>query len=214
VNVALIAAKQLEFAKTRLAATMAAPDRKALAEAMYRDVLGAALAARRADHVAVISSDRTLLEVARRAGAIVIDEGYPRGLNAAVKLATGVLAAEGTTALCVVLSDIPLVTGPDIDAVFEAAAANGGVVLVPSRDLTGTNMIVRTPPAAIATRFGRQSLMAHVKICEKAGVPYAIVRQPGTALDIDLASDLADFARVPGSTHTLNELARMGMAQL
>jgi 2-phospho-L-lactate guanylyltransferase len=214
VNVALIAAKQLEFAKTRLAATMTPSDRQALAEAMYRDVLGAALSARRADHVAVISSDARLLEIARRAGAIVIDEGYPRGLNAAVKLATGVLAAEGTASLCVALSDIPLVTGADIDAVFEAAEANRGVVLVPSRDLTGTNMIVRTPPAAITTRFGRQSLMAHVKICERAGVPCAIVRQAGTALDIDLASDLADFARVPGSTHTINELARMGMAQL
>ena len=42
----------------------------------------------------------------------------------------------------------------------------------------------------------------------------ALVIDNVTALDIDLASDLADFARMPGSTHTLNELARMGMAQL
>jgi 2-phospho-L-lactate guanylyltransferase len=210
----LIAAKQLEFAKTRLAVAMAGSDRRALAEAMYRDVLGAALGSRRADHVAVISSDGLLMQIARQAGAIVIDERYPRGLNAAVRLATEVLVAQGTTALCVVLSDIPLVTGADIDALFDAATASQSVALVPSRDLTGTNMIIRKPPAVIATRFGRQSLMAHLKSCEQAGVPCSVVRQTRPALDIDLASDLADFVRIANSTYTLNELARIGMAQI
>jgi 2-phospho-L-lactate guanylyltransferase len=213
VRVALIAAKQLEFAKTRLAPSMTAADRRALAEAMYRDVLAAALSARKVDHVAVISSDELLLEIGRRAGAILIDEQYPRGLNAAVRLATDVLVAEGAEAVCVVLSDIPLVTGADIDAIFDAVATPRGVALVPSKDLTGTNMIVRRPPSTIPTRFGRMSLMAHLKICEQAGAPCVVVRQTGPALDIDLASDLAEFLRVAGTTHTLSELIRMGMAQ-
>lgn len=213
-RVVLIAAKQLELAKTRLAGAMAAAERQALAQAMFRDVLSAALAAHLADHVAVVSSDERLLGIARKVGAIAIDEKFPRGLNAAVKLATGVLTAHGVAALCVVLSDIPLVTGADIDAVFQALAGPPGIVLVPSRELSGTNIIAQTPPGAILTRFGRRSLMRHLESCENARIPCEVVRLAGPAMDLDLMSDLADFVRLPGSTHTLNQLGRLGIAQL
>jgi 2-phospho-L-lactate guanylyltransferase (CobY/MobA/RfbA family) len=77
VRAILIAAKHLAFAKTRLGRAVGDADRMALAEAMFRDVLCAALSARVADHVAVISSDPTLLEMACTAGALVIDEEFP-----------------------------------------------------------------------------------------------------------------------------------------
>ena len=49
----LIAAKQLEFAKTRLASVLPPGERIALADAMFRDVLAAAVGSRAADQVAV-----------------------------------------------------------------------------------------------------------------------------------------------------------------
>ena len=65
----LIAAKELAFAKNRLASVLPPAERKILAEAMFRDVLAAALSARNADCVAVVTSDRGLLSVAREGGA-------------------------------------------------------------------------------------------------------------------------------------------------
>ena len=209
----LIAAKHLAFAKTRLGRAVGDADRMALAEAMFRDVLSAALSARAADHVAVISSDPTLLDQARAAGALAIDEEFPRGLNAAVRLATAALAAQGGAALCTVLSDIPLVTGEDIDAVFaELAEEQHGVVLVPSRDLSGTNMIARAPAGAIATRFGGRSLERHLEECYRLGLPTRVMRQRGPALDLDVIEDLNEFVRTPSMTHTFNQLARLGIA--
>jgi 2-phospho-L-lactate guanylyltransferase len=213
VRAILIAAKHLAFAKTRLGRAVGDADRMALAEAMFRDVLSAALSARAADHVAVISSDPTLLDQARAAGALVIDEEFPRGLNAAVRLATAALAAQGVAALCTVLSDIPLVTGEDIDAVFgELAEEQHGVVLVPSRDLSGTNMIARAPAGAIATRFGGRSLERHLEECYRLGLPTRVMRQRGPALDLDVIEDLNEFVRTPSMTHTFNQLARLGIA--
>ena len=210
-RIALIAAKQLEFAKTRLA--MPAGERRALAAAMFRDVLSAAMSAQTPDHVALVSSDEELLGMARVAGAITIDERFPRGLNAAVRLGTEALIAEGADSICVVLSDIPLVTGADIDAMFAATRGPRGVALAPSRELTGTNLIARTPPDAIATRFGRRSLMRHLESCEQAGIRCEIVRLSGPAMDLDLMSDLADFMRIPSATHTFNQLSRLGLVQ-
>ncbi len=191
---------------------MPAGERSALAEAMYRDVLAAALGSRAAELVAVVTSDRSLLELARGAGAMAIDEGYARGLNAAVAMATAVLAARGATTLCTVLSDIPMITASDMDAVFAAMEPERGVVLVPSRDFSGTNVIARSPAAVIATRFGRLSLAKHLDDCRARGVRCQVLRLARPALDLDLVNDLYEFVRRASTTHTLNQLSRLGIA--
>lgn len=212
-RVVLIAAKELAFAKTRLAdALPAAAERCALAEAMFRDVLSAALSASGPHRVAVVTSEPALLEVAREAGAIAIDEGFPRGLNVAVRLAADRLVKCGATTVCTMLSDTPRVSGEDIDATFAAMPAGGrGVVLVPSRDFSGTNMIARTPPEVIATHFGRFSLVRHLDECRTGGIPCEVLRLQRPALDLDLPADLFEFARLPGTSHTQSHLARLGL---
>jgi 2-phospho-L-lactate guanylyltransferase len=207
----LIAAKQLEFAKTRLAPVLPPGERRALAEAMFRDVLAASLGAS-ADHVAVVTSDAGLLAIARSAGALTIDEEFPRGLNAAVALSTSALVAQGAATVCTVLSDIPLATAADIDAVFAAMPSGRGAVLVPSRDFSGTNIICRSPADAVPTRFGRMSLVRHLDDCRGVGIPAKVLRLARPALDLDVIGDLAEFERAGSATHTQNQLSRLGIA--
>lgn len=211
----LVAAKQLAFAKTRLAAALpAAGERAALAAAMFRDVLSAALGARLADKVAVVTSDPMLLGIAEKSGAWIVDERFPRGLNVAVRIASEELKRRGVETVCTVLSDIPLVTGEDIDAVFGALPrGERAVVLVPSRDFSGTNMIARTPPDVIPTKFGSLSLVRHLEDCRERSVACEVLRRQGPALDLDLPADLIEFARMPSMTHTHGHLARLGLIQ-
>lgn len=208
----MIAAKELSLAKTRLRPVCPTDQRVALAESMFRDVLAAALSARLADRVAVVTSDCTMLAMAEQAGVMTIDEGYPRGLNAAVAMASEFLMTRGATALCTLLSDIPMVTGEDIDAVFAAMPAGRAAVLVPSRDLTGTNMIVRAPADAIPTRFGRLSLVRHLDECRRRDVTPQVLRLARPALDLDVPEDLYEFVRLGATTHTLGQLQRLGIA--
>jgi 2-phospho-L-lactate guanylyltransferase len=207
----LIAAKQLEFAKTRLAPVLPPGERRALAEAMFRDVLAASMGAA-ADHVAVVTSDAGLLAMAQSAGALTIDEEFPRGLNAAVALSTSALIAQGAETVCTVLSDIPLTAAEDIDAVFAAMPPGRGAVLVPSRDFSGTNMICRSPADAVPTRFGRMSLVRHLDDCRSAGIPAKVLRLARPALDLDVIGDLVEFERAGSATHTQNQLSRLGIA--
>ena len=212
-RVVLIAAKELALAKTRLAPALPSnAERSNLAAAMFRDVLSAALGSRLADRVAVVSSDAALSAMARASNALVIDEQWPRGLNVAVALATEQLKIAGFATSCTILSDIPLITADDIDASFKAEEAIGqGVVLVPSRDFSGTNMMVRTPLDAIATQFGRLSLVRHRERCREQGIACRVVRLIRPALDLDVPEDLIEFARTSSITHTYAHLARLGM---
>jgi 2-phospho-L-lactate guanylyltransferase len=208
----LIAAKQLQFAKTRLSPVLPPGERRALAEAMFRDVLAASMGATAADRVAVVTSDAGLLAMARSAGALLIDEEFPRGLNVAVALGTSELIARGARTICTVLSDIPLTTAEDIDAVFGAMPPGRGAVLVPSRDFSGTNIICRSPADAVPTRFGRMSLVRHLDDCRSTDVPAKVLRLAGPALDLDVIADLSEFERAGSATHTQSHLARLGIA--
>ena len=212
-RIVLVAAKELALAKTRLAAALpSGAERAMLAEAMFRDVLSAALASRAADRVAVVTSDQVLISLARQAGATIIDEGFPRGLNAAVRLATDELIRAGATAIGTVLSDIPMVTGEDIDAAFAAMPQEeAGVVLIPSRDFSGTNMLVRRPPDVIATQFGHLSLVRHRDDARRRGIGCEVVRLIRPALDLDVPADLIEFVRTPTMTHTFGHLTRLGL---
>jgi 2-phospho-L-lactate guanylyltransferase len=220
VRVILIAAKELAFAKTRLGAVLPAAERIELARAMFCDVLGASSEVRGADHVAVVSSDPDLLRRAREAGAIAVDEEFPRGLNAAVRLATDALISEGASTICTVLSDIPCVMPGDIEELFAVHdrslhrdKARRGVALAPSHDLTGTNMIVRKPGDVIPVRFGSQSLARHVEECRAVGLRCEIVQMARPALDLDVVEDLTKFVRSGHGIHTRNQLARLGLPQ-
>jgi 2-phospho-L-lactate guanylyltransferase len=187
-------------------------ERIALADAMFCDVLDAALGARSADRVAVVTCDRRLMARAREAGAMVLDEDYPRGLNSAVRSATNELVEMGAKCVCTLLSDIPLVSPEDIDvAIGSIRAGDGAVVLVPSRDFSGTNMIVRKPPAIIATQFGRFSLVRHLDDCRSRGIPCDVVRLERPALDLDVPEDLQEFVRRHSMTHTQAHLARLSL---
>jgi 2-phospho-L-lactate guanylyltransferase len=211
VRAVLIAAKELAFAKTRLS-RLPQRERELLAQAMFRDVLDAATGFKLADCVAVVSSDDLLLDLARRAGALAIDERYPRGLNAAVALATRELIAAGVTTLCTLLSDTPLLTAADIEKAFAALRSERGVVLVPSRDARGTNIIVRRPADVIPTRFGQSSLAFHRMECERLDAPCNLLHLAGPAMDLDEVADLIDFMNVGQNSHTLSQLARFELA--
>jgi 2-phospho-L-lactate guanylyltransferase len=213
VRAVLIAAKQLAFAKTRLASVFhSTAEREALAQAMFRDVLSAALSTPVAATVAVITSDPDLLDLTRRAGAIALDEDYPRGLNNAVRIGTNLLIERGATEVCTLLSDCPLLTAEDLGTVFEAMPeGDRGAVLVPSHDFSGTNMIVRSPANAIPTFFGRLSLARHLEACREESLPCRVLRLRRPALDLDLPADLLEFARTPSLTHTFSQLSRLGM---
>jgi 2-phospho-L-lactate guanylyltransferase len=215
VRAVLIAAKQLALSKTRLMPVLpSVSQRSELAEAMFRDVLRASHHARTPERVMVVTCDPVLARLARSTGAIVINEEYQRGLNAAVRLATTQLAAAGMTCVCTVLSDIPLVSADDIDAAFAAMPRDEqAVTLVPSRDFSGTNIIVRRPPDVITTQFGRFSLSRHLEDCRQRGIACQVVPLERPALDLDVPADLQEFERRHSSTHTQAHLVRLNQSR-
>lgn len=213
VKVALLPAKPLPLAKTRLSPRLDDRERMAMAGAMFADVLCALNAATGLDAVVVVTADATLAERGKSAGAVVLDEGTPRGLNGAVALGTEFALRLGATSVLVLLSDVPLVLPTDIDELLARAPAHGALV-VPSKEGTGTNAMFRQPPAIFPPCFGGRSLERHVAAAERCGLPCEIVRSARIGFDLDTPEDLQTFASRESATETYREILRLHASML
>lgn len=189
--------KSLEATKARLAAALAPLERAALTLAMLEDVLDAALAAP-GWTTWVISPDEAVLEVARARGAHIIVEDEPP-LAAAIRQAEAEALGRGADASAVLLPDTPLLTPA---ALTRALHVLGPVVVAPSADRRGTNLLVRRPPTSIPARFGPDSYRRHRAAAADRGLPIAVVESPGLAFDLDAPDDILTVLRNPRPTRT------------
>jgi 2-phospho-L-lactate guanylyltransferase len=100
----------------------------------------------------------------------------------------------GVTSLLRLPLDVPLVQSTDIDDLLAVECAAPGLVIVPSRDGTGTNAILRTPPALFPSHFGAGSFAKHCAEAQRAGAQIVIRRNARLEMDVDDEADLRTLA--------------------
>lgn len=192
----LIPVKEFREAKKRLAPHFSAADRAALAEATCEDFFQVVSAVRCVERVFVVSKEPGAL--ARARGWETIVETRQISESDSVDAASQYCAAQGVNALLRLPIDLPLAEPRDIEAVFrkfdEKFDGNcdraPAVVLVPSRDGTGTNALLRTPPGLFPSRFGPNSFALHLAEAERCGARICVLRNARLELDVDELEDL------------------------
>ncbi len=208
----LIPVKDPERAKTRLAALLSADERRALAWAMFEDVSRAASDAH-ADTVALVSSYEPAIESARRLGWEALIEEAQSSESASVDWASRRLAEMGFDAVMRLPADVPLVGAEDIDALLRVDLPQPAALMVPSREGTGTNAIIRTPPGLFPSRFGPDSLALHKGEAVRVGVECLIVENARIALDIDEPADIRALIESESETETFRLLRAMNVIE-
>jgi 2-phospho-L-lactate guanylyltransferase len=189
--------KSLGDAKSRLSPLLSPLERGALALAMFEDVLDETLTLDGWE-TWVVSADESVLEIAmgRRAHGIVEDRP---SLRSAVHQIEEEAAARQVEALAILPADMPLVTS---DALKAALHTLGPVVIAPSADERGTNLLLRRPPGAIPSRVGPDSFRRHLETAAEHGLPTAVVEREELAFDLDEPGDILTVLekRRPGRT--------------
>ena len=204
----VIPAKPLERALGRLAGMLEPPARRALQAAMLADVLSAS--ARFSDRVAVVTSDRVAAALAREHAAVVVpDANPPAGINQAVR--RGIAAAGTAGAVMVVMGDLPGASVDDLRQVAAAGLSIPGVTIAVSRDGTGSNAMLLSPPTVITPAFGSGSLQRHLRAAAAVDVECTLVTAAGLMLDVDTPEDLASFVRSDSPSKTRELCEALGL---
>ena len=205
----LIPIKDPTNAKTRLGELLSTEERRRLAWAMFEDVSRAIVNARKPDRVVMVSSFTPAIERARSLGWDVLIEGSQISESASVDWASRMLSERGFDAVMRLPADLPLVRTEDIDELLSMELDSPGALLVPSREGTGTNAIIRTPPALFRSRFGPNSLALHKQEAARVGVECVIVNNARIALDIDEPADVELLMEEAGGTQAFAALREM-----
>jgi 2-phospho-L-lactate/phosphoenolpyruvate guanylyltransferase len=186
----LIPVKQFHRAKTRLAKGYSESARAALAAALCEDFFLVVAAVKGAGRVFVVSAEPRALELARERGWETIVETEQISESHSVDAAARLCTAMGVTSLLRLPVDIPLAKPADIEEILSAVEPAPSAILVPSREGTGTNALLRSPPDLFPSNFGPNSFALHLAEAERCSARVRVIENPRIALDIDEDEDL------------------------
>lgn len=186
----LLPVKDLRNAKKRLTGVLTLEERFGLAQAMLADTVRTIQRVRNAEKIFVITNYQPVLDMATENGWEILREDRQISESHAVDFASRVCEERGVTGLLRVPLDVPLAQAGDIDELLTMECGAPALVVVPSRDGTGTNAILRTPPALFPSHFGEGSLAKHVSEAKRAGARVFLRRNSRLEMDIDNESDL------------------------
>ncbi len=189
---AIIPVKTLRRSKSRLARALKAPVRAALTKSILSRTLDLLQRVDRITNTIVISSDMTVLDLARSKQAIDLVESES-GLNAAIKQAATWSMSRGAGSILIVPSDLPLITIADIEAMIDLAIEPRCVVIAPDRRGEGTNALLVRPPDAIEFAFGAASFQTHSTQANDRGLALHIFESETIGLDLDIPEDLERY---------------------
>jgi 2-phospho-L-lactate guanylyltransferase len=191
----LLPIKDLRQAKQRLAPFLNPEERFGLAQAMLTDTIRAVRGVRQAGKIFVVTNYAPAMQAAKENGWDLLREEQQISESVSVDAASHQCAACGVTALLRLPLDVPLVQASDIDELLATDCSAPGLVIVPSRDGTGTNAILRTPPTLFPSHFGSGSFAKHCAEAQQAGAQIIIRRNARLEMDVDDEADLRALAQ-------------------
>ena len=207
-RVAIVPVKRLSKAKMRLSGVLRPRERKAIAEMMLKDVLQALGDSELLDDIIVVGADTPIKRLAKTYQARFVREPSV-GLNISVEYATERSRRNGATSVLVMLADLPLINGNDVEQIMQLGL-DAAVVISPSRT-EGTNALLRTPPDAIRTEYGHKSFVNHLEDIQERDIPFKVLWTPGLSFDVDTPGDLWKLLERPVDTHTTGFLESIDM---
>jgi len=209
----LLPIKDLTNAKKRLIGVLTPEERFGLAQAMLADTMRAVRGVRRADKILVVTNYLPALRVARENSWETLPEECQISESDSVDAASRICQAREVRAVLRVPLDLPLIQPDDIDELFALEFESPALVIVPSRDGTGTNAILRTPPTLFPSHFGNGSFAKHLSEAGKVGARVIVRRNVRLEMDVDDESDLrALLEHDLGATETARWLDQSGVA--
>lgn len=186
----LMPVKDLRNAKQRLAHILSPQERFELANAMLLDVVCAVRNVQNAGKIFVVTNYEPAICLAVENGWQVIAEERQISESVSIDAASRFCADRGVTSLLRLPLDLPLIQSSDIEELLAVESAAPAMTIVPSRDGSGTNAILRTPPCLFPSHFGPNSFAKHCCEAELAGARISIHRNPRLEMDVDDESDL------------------------
>ena len=186
----LLPVKDLNNAKKRLMGVLTPEERFALARAMLADTIRAVRGVRCAERIFVVTNYKPVMQLAEENRWEILREEQQISESDSVDAASKICEQLSVTGLLRLPLDLPLIQSRDIDELLTVECQAPALVIVPSRDGTGTNAMMRTPPTLFPSHFGSGSFAKHLAEAERAHARVMVRRNARLEMDVDDEADL------------------------
>ena len=175
------------MAKTRL--KLSKTQKEEICKAMLEEVLCTVSKSQLIDKIILVSKDETALKLGRQFNTVEIFDDES-GVNHAVYLADQYILDNKYDRSVIFPQDIPIMRSSDIDNLLGFRESENSVIIVPSRQLNGTNALVRCSTNIMKTQYDRGSYVFQLDAAKATSqnVSVALIRR--IMLDIDDEHDL------------------------
>ena len=184
---AIIPVKTFSVAKTRL--KLSKTRKEEICKVMLEEVLDTVSKSQLIDKIILVSKDETILKLGKQFNAVEIFDDE-LGVNHAVYLADQYILDNKYDRSVIFPQDIPIMRSSDIDNLLGFRESENSVIIVPSRQLNGTNALVRCSTNIMKTQYDRGSYVFQLDAAKAVSqnVSVALIRR--IMLDIDDEYDL------------------------
>ncbi len=209
----LIPVKELSKSMSRLGDILTQDEKIGLSLAMLEDVIQVVKGVGEIGPLVIVTRDSRVGKIAKKYGIEVIREPEEtKGEGPAVDYGAGIMEGRGIERLLVIPSDMPQVSGEDLETILAVDAGTPSVVMAPAHD-GGTNGMLRRPPTVIPSRFGPDSLSLHLQEAGERGVATQIIELESFRVDVDTPEDMAEVLRLPGLGRTRGYAESVGLGE-
>ena len=181
-------------AKQRLRPALLDEDRCELALALFDRTLVFLRQYFPALTVLVVTASTGVARLATQAGAQVLMEQQPQGLNQALRAATAWTLQNGFARQLILPADIGQLQASEVAFLLSRLTGNGVAIAV-AKDL-GTNALLSQPPNAIEFCFGTDSALQHQVQAQLNNLECHMLHLTHLSQDIDIPEDLPNLERL------------------
>ena len=184
----IIPVKTFSVAKARL--KLSKTRKEEICKVMLEEVLHTVSVSQLINKIILVSKDETVLKLGRKFNTVEIFDDES-GVNHAVHLADQYILDHKYDRSVIFPQDIPIMRSSDIDNLLGFRKSENSIIIVPSRQLNGTNALVRCSTNIMKTQYDRGSYAFQLDAAKaiSQNVSVALIRR--IMLDIDDEHDLA-----------------------
>lgn len=185
----VIPVKDFRQAKSRLGYTLSPDQRSTLARRLCERTLGFFAHCFPGHDRLVVTASPAIGKLARKYGAMVLEEQVADGLCQAAQRAADWACRAGYKAQMLIPADIVQLDEAEIRWLLETCDEGPAVVICPASD-GGTNALLSSPPDALPFCFGPHSAAAHRETAQRLGLPFQVLELFHLRFDLDTPADL------------------------
>src|SRR6266571_7569815 len=175
--------------KSRLSGILSLEERRELVRVMLQDVVKPIESGGLLNQTYLVSSDEESLRFASQLGVRPVREASEKGVNAAVE--RGMRETPDSEGWLILPADIPFLTNRDLSKVLSSCESGAAIVISPSREFNGTNLLLLERGARLNLSYDMNSFSSHLVAAARSGFSVSVYCSWTVALDIDSVEDVS-----------------------